>query len=148
MTGDKQVLLGPQSPKWGLRDQRYLQTDKLIGYTTVQAAWNGFYILKENGKIHAWGRSDKRQLPPDELTNVKMMAVGSEHVIAVIEKDGEEKLVAWGWGEHGNCGELEQGQRDVVALREIQIAGAEGRKGKIGCLGAGCATSWVWVDWE
>ena len=118
-----------------------------LGYVDIQASWNGVYILKNTSEIAAWGRSDKGQLPPKRLTGVKMMAVGSEHVIAVAEDDGREKLVAWGWGEHGNCGDVE-GNRDVVPPREVEILGGEGKQAKIRCIGAGCATSWVWVDWE
>ena len=118
-----------------------------LGYVDIQASWNGVYILKNTGKIVAWGRSDKGRFPPRGLTGVKMIAVGSEHVIAVVEDDGWEKLVAWGWGEHGNCGDVE-GDRAVVPLRDVEIPGGEGKKARIRCIGAGCATSWVWVDWE
>ncbi|RPB20708.1 RCC1/BLIP-II [Terfezia boudieri ATCC MYA-4762] len=143
-SGDRLAHLGLPTTKWKVYEQ---MPPSCLGYVDIQASWNGVYILKDTGKIVAWGRSDNGRFPPKGLTGVKMMAVGSEHVIAVLEEDGREKLVAWGWGEHGNCGDVE-GDRAVVPLREVEIPGGEGKKAKIRCIGAGCATSWVWVDWE
>lgn len=144
-SGPEMDYLGYWTTKWGLHENKPLSC---LGFVDVQASWNGFYLLKDTGEIVAWGRGDKGQLPPDGLKGVKLMAVGSEHVVAVVEEEGREKLVAWGWGEHGNCGQVEEGNGDAVPLREVKIPGVEGKEGRIRCIGAGCATSWVWVDWE
>ena len=155
------VVLG--SDKWSLRSTLPPSND---GYNPVltYASWGGFYVQREDGVVVAWGRGDKGQMPPSGLKDVRMMAVGSEHGIAVIgeNEESEGKLVTWGWGEHGNCGRVDgdgKGMDVVGELWEVKVpppAASEehevGRKnkrmGKIRTVGAGCATSWVWVDWE
>lgn len=142
-TGDQCTLLGPVFPKWALRE-KMPKCSELTNFVGLQAAWDGYYILLSDGRVVAWGKGHKGQLPPENLAGVKMMAVGSEHVLVVTERYGEDRLLAWGWGEHGNCGELEGGG-DVVPVREVSIAEG-GKKARVKCIGAGCATSWVWVD--
>lgn len=146
-TGDQCILLGPVSPKWALRE-KMPKCSELTNFVGLQSAWDGYYVLLSDGRIVAWGKGHKGQLPPENLDRVKMMAVGSEHVLGVVERYNEDRLLAWGWGEHGNCGKLEGGG-DVVSVREVLITEGEftGKKAKVKCMGAGCATSWVWVDW-
>ena len=70
------------------------------------------------------------------------MAVGSEHALA-LTKDG--RVLAWGWGEHGNCGLGTDEDGDVKhGWNEISIT--ESDKSSVVGLGAGCATSWIWTD--
>jgi protein ATS1 len=109
----------------------------------IQASWNGVYLLESTGALRAWGKNDKGQLPPPNLCNVKGIAVGSEHVLAILEEEntGERKLIAWGWGEHGNCGRPGSGDA-VGGVFELKIPD----RGSVMRIGAGCATSWVWVE--
>jgi protein ATS1 len=70
---------------------------------------------------------------------VRELAVGSEHVLALV--DGG-KVVAFGWGEHGNCGPVADKRGDVKGRYiEIPVPGEEGSE--VVGVGAGCATSWV-----
>ncbi|KAH0607772.1 uncharacterized protein H6S33_002806 [Morchella sextelata] len=128
------VVLG--GDKYGLREG--LGEEELVGVVGVQAGWGGLVVRFEGGKVRGWGRDDRGQLPPGGL-EVEAVAVGSEHGVAVVA--GE--VVAWGWGEHGNCG----GGGDVAggAVRGVAVPGARGR---VLGVGAGCATSWVWVEEE
>lgn len=114
-----------------------------VRISDIQASWNGVYILESSGILHAWGKNDRGQLPPSGLCNVQEIAVGSEHVLATHgDRDTDEKrLVAWGWGEHGNCGR--PGGGNVVGEAfELKFPGRK----NVTRIGAGCATSWVWVE--
>jgi protein ATS1 len=101
----------------------------------VSASWCSIYVLTNSGEIIAWGRSDRGQLPPLELPQLKALAAGSEHCLALTRAG---KLLAWGWGEHGNCG-LPTDDRGNVKGRwnEIEVPGRVTR------IFTGCATSFV-----
>lgn len=112
------------------------------GVRDVQAGWSAVYVLYENGGLRGFGRNDRGQLPPVGLGLVERFAAGSEHGVAV----AGGRLVAWGWGEHGNCGRgsEEPGGGDVVGVvAEVELELEA--PGEIRAIGAGCATSWVWA---
>jgi protein ATS1 len=73
------------------------------------------------------------------------IAIGSEHVVAL---SAAGDVLTWGWGEHGNCGpQVEnndvKGRWNVIASSKFIPPGS-----KIGEIGAGCATSWVFITAE
>ncbi|KAJ8023282.1 Secretion-regulating guanine nucleotide exchange factor [Holothuria leucospilota] len=90
----------------------------------VASGWTHVLILTDGGDIYSWGRNDYGQLGrssvchnPDgsprgdicwqivkivQLNNIKQIACGSEHNLAVTE-DGV--ICSWGWNEHGMCGD-------------------------------------------
>ncbi|KAL7272745.1 alpha tubulin suppressor [Rhizina undulata] len=139
-TGDRHLLLG--SDKFNVQSSAPPQ-GSLLGWKDVGASWGGVYVLMADGTIIAWGRNDKGQLPPAGLADVQNMAVGSEHCLAVI--GGKKRtLVAWGWGEHGNCGKSREENGGNV-MGYIFNVGLD-IEGIIEGVGAGCATSWVWVQ--
>lgn len=136
------------SDRFGVRDGVGGWLEEFV--VDVQASWNSVYVKYDDGRLVGFGRNDRGQLPPEDLGFVQQFAVGSEHVVAVVDR----KLVAWGWGEHGNCGKSrdETGGGDVVGVvEEVKILGIEsvdefaGSRGHIRAVGAGCATSWVWA---
>lgn len=105
------------------------------GWKDVQATWGGIYVLMNHGSLLGWGRDDHGQLPPQDLPNLHSFAAGSEHVLALTTSG---KVLAWGWGEHGNCGESVDDQKDVKGRwNELEI---EDEPVKIA---GGCATSWI-----
>ncbi|KAK2794087.1 hypothetical protein FQN52_009169 [Onygenales sp. PD_12] len=107
------------------------------GYATLSASWHGVYVHQQDGVAIAWGRNDRGQLLPQNLPRPTKLGVGSEHVVAIIE---DSKVVAFGWGEHGNCGPETDAQGNVAGKwNEIAFDGF----GKITGVGAGCATSWI-----
>lgn len=116
------------------------------GWKSVQASWGGVYVLLDNGTVRAWGRNDKGQLPPAGLSNVEQVAIGSEHGVATIKDAGRDraKAIAWGWGEHGNCGKRkdDRGGNVIGEIFEVPCAGGERLSG----VGAGCATSWFLAE--
>jgi protein ATS1 len=111
----------------------------------VGASWGNVFILAKDGSLQAWGRDDHGQLPPPNLPELSKIAIGSEHVVA-LSTSGD--VLSWGWGEHGNCGpQVEnndvKGRWNVIASSKFIPPGS-----KIGQVGAGCATSWVFITAE
>ncbi|MCJ1383363.1 hypothetical protein MMC17_006476 [Xylographa soralifera] len=109
----------------------------------IGASWGSIFVLHQSGKLVSWGRNDHGQLAPGGLPRIAKMAVGSEHVLA-LTADG--KVLAWGWGEHGNCGPDVDKDGDVKSpWSETKAPDGEGGQTIVG-IGAGCATSWLWID--
>jgi len=141
------VVLGDRKNRWGVLDVPSLNGR---GYSDIQASWHGIYVHLIPGTedsaspVVAWGRNDRGQLPPEGMPDPIKIAVGSEHVLALLE-GGE--VVAFGWGEHGNCGpDTDEsgnvsGTYNVVSLPDsVRADGA-----RVLGVGAGCATSWLIV---
>jgi protein ATS1 len=127
------------SDKWNLRSDA---PSSASPWRNVGASWGNIYILTQEGRLEAWGRDDHGQMPPPNLPKLKSIAVGSEHVVAQSESGD---VLAWGWGEHGNCGPKVEnndvkGRWNVIASSKYIPTEA-----RIDAIGAGCATSWVCV---
>jgi protein ATS1 len=110
------------------------------GWKDIGAGWGSIIVLLEDGKLISWGRDDHGQLPPLNLPEVSQIAVGSEHASGTTAAGD---VLAWGWGEHGNCGPSTtnrdvKGRWNVIASSKHLPAGT-----KILSVGAGCATSWI-----
>ncbi|TKA32018.1 hypothetical protein B0A50_01264 [Salinomyces thailandicus] len=102
----------------------------------IVASWGSVYIVLQNGALISFGRNDHGQLGP-ELPDIKALAAGSEHCLAISTAGG---VLAWGWGEHGNCGEPTDANGDVKARwNEMQLPNGQ----KPSAIAAGCATSFV-----
>jgi protein ATS1 len=115
----------------------------ITGWKDIGATWHAIFVLFEDGKLIAWGRNALWKLIPAGLPLIDKIAVGSEHVLAVTR---EGKLISWGWGKHGNCGNLkslgEKVKNDMVSgfWNEIEL------RGKVVFIGAGFCTSFVVTD--
>ncbi|CAK7568179.1 MAG: alpha tubulin suppressor [Sporothrix epigloea] len=115
------------------------------GWVDIGAGWGNVCILRDDGTMTVWGRNDYSQSTPPNDQKVTRIAVGSEHVLAQLE---EGDVLAWGWGEHGNCGPLDKqdgrgtkGQRRIIASSKFLPPGT-----RISGIGAGCATSWIIIE--
>lgn len=127
------------SHKWGLQSQA---PASIFHWKDVRASWGSIFVLEECGKIRSWGRNDHGQLAPHSLPHIDMMAVGSEHVIALTN---EGMVISWGWGEHGNCGPSTDENGDVKGKwNEILNHNIDHSMRVVG-VGAGCATSFFWT---
>ncbi|KAH7473862.1 regulator of chromosome condensation 1/beta-lactamase-inhibitor protein II [Fusarium oxysporum f. sp. albedinis] len=142
--GDPQIghikVLG--SDKWKIQSGA---PETCPGWKDVGSSWGNIYVLEKDGSLQAWGRDDHGQLPPPNLPELSKIAIGSEHVVA-LSTAGD--VLSWGWGEHGNCGpQVEdndvKGRWNVIASSKFIPPGS-----KIGEVGAGCATSWVFITAE
>ena len=112
----------------------------------VQAGWSSVTVLMGDGSLRSGGRGDHGQLAPANIPKISKIAVGSEHTIALSEDGKAWKVLAWGWGEHGNCGPF-KGNGDVrepntIASSEYMRKELKLRVSLIAC---GCATSFICV---
>ncbi|KAJ5333938.1 uncharacterized protein N7506_007721 [Penicillium brevicompactum] len=158
--GGQFVVLGDKGNRWGIMKVpecfrvpgEASESSGLIRYkySGIRASWHGVYVHaagtggsgSEVASLVAWGRHDRGQIPPSTLPVPAMLAVGSEHAVALLE-DG--RVAACGWGEHGNCGSDLDALRNVADRMNI-ISLPETVDGKVVGVGAGCATSWMIVD--
>lgn len=107
-------------------------------FRRMAASWGSVHVLHQDGRLHGYGRNDHGQLPPRNLPAIQSFAAGSEHCVA-ISKAG--KVLAWGWGEHGNCGEPTDPNGDVKnCWNEIGVPD------RPVAVFAGCATTFVVIE--
>ena len=78
----------------------------------LEVGWTHAACLFEDGRVATWGRNDYHQLGrPDSARAVDFvpgpkrvsLSSGSEHCVA--KDENGDRLVSWGWNEHGNCGD-------------------------------------------
>jgi protein ATS1 len=112
----------------------------IIGWKDVGATWHGIFVLFEDGKVISWGRTAMWELIPSNLPLIDRMAVGSEHILAVTK---EGKLISWGWGKHGNCGDLSKVQEEVKNDMVSGFWNDIDLPGEVEFIGAGFCTSFV-----
>ena len=136
--GGMHVILG--SDKWNVRSAA---PSAIPRWKNLGASWGSIFVLRDDGKLLSWGRDDHGQLAPTSLPHLSQIAIGSEHGLGLsIEGD----VLAWGWGEHGNCGPSTaggdvKGKWNVIASSKFLPPGS-----KISSIGAGCATSWIFLS--
>ncbi|KAI5286874.1 hypothetical protein KEM54_006440 [Ascosphaera aggregata] len=173
------VVLGPENDRWGINALTKIDTPSSTLNIDEEetprfaASWHTIFIHRKDGSVVACGRNDRGQIPPgisyceehDTPTSstvgwkIKTLAAGSEHILALTDDGG--KILAAGWGEHGNCGPdidadgdvkgrwatIEFVNRNSRCSTATTITGGGddddvGPQDIIG-LGAGCATSWI-----
>jgi protein ATS1 len=83
---------------------------RVTGWRDIGATWHAIFVLFGDGTLTAWGRNTMWDLIPSDLPPIEKIAVGSEHVLALTR---EGKLLSWGWGKHGNCGNLSKIQHKL-----------------------------------
>ncbi|KAF1947886.1 RCC1/BLIP-II [Clathrospora elynae] len=113
------------------------------GWKDIGATWHAIFVLFDGGSLIAWGKENMWQLLPPNLPPLDKIAVGSDHILALTK---DRKLISWGWGKHGNCGDLSkiehEVKNDMVSgfWSEIDIPG------QVEMIGAGFCTSFVVVS--
>lgn len=128
------------SNKWNVKST--LPENKLRGWKDIGASWGSIFVLGNDRRVKNWGRNDRGQLSSPNLPTAEQIAIGSEHVLALITKGD---VVAWGWGEHGNCGSKidDEGSVTIGGWNIIPVTHHESAEKVLG-IGAGCATSFIW----
>lgn len=107
------------------------------GWKDIAASWGSMFIVTANDELVGFGRNDHGQLPPPRLPQVQAIAAGSEHCLALPQLSSDVVL-AWGWGEHGNCGTPTDKNGDVAGRwNEIEVRSLNTS------IFAGCATSFM-----
>lgn len=134
----KYLILG--TDKWDIRSAAPAE---FSNWKDAGASWGGISVLLSNGRLLSWGRDDHGQLMPSGLPEVTLLSVGSEHTLALTAAGD---VLAWGWGEHGNCGPNTtngdvKGRWNVVASSKYLPP-----ESKIVSIGSGCATSWICIS--
>jgi protein ATS1 len=139
--GGQVAVLGGQ--RWNIK--AHAPENGVPGFIDVQASWHGVYVLLEDRSLLSWGRNDKGQLRPTGLPPVQKFAAGSEHVLALTTNG---QVLAWGWGEHGNCGLLLDQKKNVKVgtWNVLWDKENEEKYGKAIGVGAGCATSFIEIQ--
>ena len=128
------ILLGPD--KWSIRSSA---PNHVRGWKEVGASWGNIFVLLDDDTLISWGRNDHGQKPAGTLPKLSKIAAGSEHCLALTH---EGKVLAWGWGEHGNCGSSTESEGDLKnPWNEVVVR--DGHGAYIRGIGAGCATSWI-----
>lgn len=134
--------------------------------TILATTWNGVYLLAKDGHCTSWGKNDRGQLVPQALRmkSLSCLKTGSEHVMAYLgdsstdchdELPGTDdqstsggslqrfnKIVVWGWTEHGNCGTAVPGGVEEGGYNCFTLPGAR----YVAPLGAGCATTFMLAE--
>ncbi|KAG7193678.1 uncharacterized protein KQ657_000365 [Scheffersomyces spartinae] len=113
----------------------------------IETMWSSIHFRSSN-TIVSQGNNSHGQLlndtPEDPLV---CMATGSEHGLVLTQLN---KVYAWGWGEHGNCGRHENNNdddsdnQDPVTYSKLNLIYDDIHK--VIAIGGGCATSWVVIE--
>lgn len=104
--------------------------------------------MTDTDRLVAWGRNDRGQLDSSggaTSETFEQIAVGSEHTLALTSPG---RVLAWGWGEHGNCGPRVDENGNVSGEGRDIIPSLIDASTPIVGIAAGCATSFMWTAFE
>jgi protein ATS1 len=108
---------------------------------SVASGWSSIHTLScTRGAVKAVGRNHRGQLAPANIPPLRALAAGSEHCIALTT---DNQVIAWGWGEHGNCGEETDPKGAVVGRWNVIPLPPRQELVQLKTVAAGCATSFV-----
>lgn len=125
----------------------------------IGCSWNGSYLQTRTGLLSAGvnargqlGREDASETAlgfvnvPD-TPHVVDFVCGSEHVLCVLEFEGQAEVWGWGWNEHGNLatGSLNDVKVPVRIWPPSPAQAGENTGEAVG-VWAGCGTSWIAVS--
>ena len=103
LTGETKILVSHG-------DNRHGQLDVLSDVALdqeISCGWTHAVFLQD-GVVRGWGRNNYHQLGGVGRGQVKKIVTGSEHCLVLTQKN---QVLAWGWNEHGNCGQ--EGEEDI-----------------------------------
>ncbi|CAO3681948.1 unnamed protein product [Rhizopus stolonifer] len=123
---NKYGQLSDEDEKIQITNPRIIYNDSI----SIDAGWHHTLSLSSARELAGRGRSDHGQTAKDHLVySIKNFCCGSEHTLAI----QEDKLIGWGWDEHGNCATNSDFTKVPVVIDSSS---------NIFTFGAGCATSW------
>ena len=126
------------------------------GVQAIGCSWNGSYLQTRTGLLsagaNAHGQLGREGADETGLGSVRVpdtarvvdFVCGSEHVLCLLESEGQAEVWGWGWNEHGN---LATGSLDDVKVptRIWPPSPAQAGEEVVG-VWAGCGTSWIAVS--
>ncbi|WVR07795.1 hypothetical protein IAU60_004838 [Kwoniella sp. DSM 27419] len=116
----------------------------------IAATWGGSYFLTRDGLYSQGANTHGQLLHPDgsaskragigipDAWEAERIVAGSEHLLALARKEGEEALLTGGWNEHGNLALGDQVDRS--SLTRVILSE------RIGGMWGGCASTWISVE--
>jgi protein ATS1 len=113
---------------------------------TAVSGWSSVHVLSGSGSgsspgvVQSMGRNNHGQFAPVNLPPIRAIAAGSEHCVALTV---EGQVIAWGWGEHGNCGEQVDEKGNVIDRWNIIPLPKLNEGTVVKDVAAGCATTFV-----
>lgn len=132
-TNGRHIILGDD--KWKIVSSA---PDHVKAWRDVVATWSSIYVHYQHNDLVCWGRNDNSQLPQRSRHDIVRVIAGSEHVLI---EDGTGKILAFGWGEHGNCGPVPSEHSGISPMHATISNPLD-----LHLLGGGCATSWLVSD--
>ncbi|KAL7009699.1 alpha tubulin suppressor [Cystobasidiomycetes sp. EMM_F5] len=130
-----------------------------VALKSVYATWKSTFVLGDDDEgtcLFSFGDNAFGQLGRDSKVigdagqveigldlhkNIRGVAAGSEHVLALIDGNEESQVWGWGWNEHGNLG---LGDANLLnQLRPIKLWTAGDFTGSVNSVHAGNGTSWI-----
>ncbi|KAF2263738.1 RCC1/BLIP-II [Lojkania enalia] len=115
------------------------------GWKDIGASWGTIFVLFNDGALRGWGKSNQWVPVPENLPPIDKIAVGSEHILALTSNGN--RLISWGWGFHGNCGDLRkfpiEPPHGFISNTWIEITEIPGHRDDIRMIAAGHSTSFV-----
>lgn len=120
-------------------DQAFSDVLSLEDAQSIQVGWTTIAILMKGNIVHTFGNT-RRSVVSATMHDVTSIAAGSEHCIGLTDQG---QVLAWGWGEHGNCGSNVDRSKNVRDRPNV-IFDHSGTQDVV-AIAAGCATSFFWT---
>ena len=106
----------------------------------LHSGWTHVFVQTQS-QICGFGKNPRGQiLSTATPCDIKKLDVGSEHSVALLQ-DGT--VIAWGWGEHGNCGSDIDNKGNVSSKHNLLFTPSSGQT--VVGISAGCATTFLWT---
>lgn len=138
---------GNQKLKTSL-EARKVSLDKISHFRVM---WSSIHFLYDETALISLGNGQLGQLSLNgsALGPIKFLECGSEHIIYTSLNE-PLKISSWGWGEHGNCGKLDEKNefsQQNICTRPNEILSLQDRKkdcySKIHSVYGGCASTFI-----
>lgn len=108
----------------------------------VHTGWTHVVVRSSDGRLWNFGRGTRGQLLENQPEQrIASLVMGSEHSLAVTDRGS---VIAWGWGEHGNCGVEDDEKKNAKGGYNTLFMPKH--DGRVTGIGAGCATSFFWIE--
>ncbi|KIV89627.1 hypothetical protein PV10_07013 [Exophiala mesophila] len=145
---DFTLLLAARRKPELLGESKFLSGEDLEVFGKDDVAvcgWNTIHVLSKppgssTKTTRSLGKNDRGQFAPKTLPDIREIAAGSEHCVAVTM---DNRAISWGWGEHGNCGDKVDSKGNVIDRYNVIETPQPHISFKVSAVAAGCATSFI-----